>query len=82
MKKFLHYKGRSTWKSFWHINNDIFVSRNNIICNNDVGNTVYVHNGRFYVSFKVRSIHVGYKYGQFVMTRKFKKTMYVKKKKK
>lgn len=84
MKKFLGYKGRSCWKSFWHINvyNNEFVFRNNVICNVDVGKTVYIYNGKSFIEFTIRSIHVGYKFGQFILTRQFNKPLNKKKIKK
>lgn len=91
MRKFLSFKGRSTWKGFFFQNKrNMFGDnrrRNVCITSYDQGKVIYVSTGKDLKPFRVKAKHIGFKFGQFLWTKKMGsashlKTVPVKKKKK
>jgi ribosomal protein S19 len=71
MKKFLAYKTRSLWKGYNFIRlNKFNSSRNYIVKLKDKGKVVFIYNGRRYIKFPCIKSIVGYKLGQFILTKK------------
>jgi ribosomal protein S19 len=46
--------------------------RDYVIPNNLVGQDVFIYNGKFFQQLHVREQHVGYKFGEFSITKFFK----------
>jgi ribosomal protein S19 len=71
MRKFLGYKSRSVWKGYNFISlNEEDCSRNYIVKLKDKGKVVKVYNGYKYILFTCLKRYVGFKLGQFVLTKK------------
>lgn len=52
-------------------NDAIFIrSRNSIIFPSFIGSTFYVYNGKKFVSLRISDNMIGYKFGEFIITRK------------
>lgn len=68
----LSYKGRSIWKGNFisFIKDKMIVKRNQVISKYDIGKNVYIYTGRNLILFEIDRKHVGYKYGQFIFTKR------------
>jgi small subunit ribosomal protein S19 len=47
--------------------------RNDQIFSEDTGKKFVIHNGRTYIKVKVKTVMVGHKFGEFVLTRTIRK---------
>lgn len=86
MLKFLSYKGRSVWKSFYvgnqqNTNNEMML-RNQIIQKKDIDKMYSVHTGKNYQLIRIDEKMKGLKAGQFVLTKKMGMNIHVIKNKK
>lgn len=74
MRKFLGYKGRSVWKGIYLTskiyNDDDIMNRRIVIFKTDIGKEVYIHNGKWFYSLKITNRHVGFRLGQFILTKR------------
>lgn len=72
MKKFLKYKTRSIWKGYSFVGSlkNIRNNRIYIIKKKDLGKEVYIYNGKYYIKFNISLKHIGFKLGQFSLTKK------------
>lgn len=71
MRKSLAYKGRSVWKGLYIPlkYNKILNKRTLIIQKRDINEIYDVHNGHGYKSVKINKQMLGFKLGQFVLTK-------------
>jgi ribosomal protein S19 len=86
MKKFLGYKGRSSWKGFFFCNsytNTLRSMPRNVVFERDfLGLDLSIHNGKYLNHVNLNNnLVVGYKFGQFVRTKKGGKDIHAPKKK-
>jgi ribosomal protein S19 len=84
MLNFLSYKRRSLWKGFFmkREKKNLYLSRTAVLTDRHVGNTYFIHNGKRFLEFYVQKNHVGYKAGQFFVTKKIGAIIHIRKLKK
>ena len=72
MKKFLKYKTRSIWKGYSLVGSLKSIKNNRIyvIKKKDLSKEVYIYNGKYYIKFNINLKHIGFKLGQFAITKK------------
>lgn len=73
--KFLSHKGRSVWKGMFLVKpkkSDVsdFFDRNLVFSKKDLNNMYLVYNGKKYYNLKIDLKMLGFKAGQFVLTKK------------
>lgn len=61
---------RSSWKYSFFKNESKSIKNHFIISPNCLGNTIFLYNGKKSIKLKIQQFMIGYKFGNFIRTKK------------